>query len=97
MTIQIISERSSQKGGRQGVRKEGQQGTHLEISYCRPQAQENSILESRIFIVVAFFPGDTVTIILDNHPPSTVQGVGLGGRKNPRVVVGENSCHFGTS
>ena len=24
-------ERSSQKGGRQGVRKEGQQGTHLEI------------------------------------------------------------------
>ena len=27
----IISERSSQKGGRQGVRKEGQQGTQLEI------------------------------------------------------------------
>ena len=31
MTIKIISERSSQKGGRQGVRKEGQQGTRL---YC---------------------------------------------------------------
>ena len=31
MTIKIICERSSQKGGRQGVRKEGQQGTHLEI------------------------------------------------------------------
>ena len=31
MTIKIIFERSSQKGGRQGVRKEGQQGTHLEI------------------------------------------------------------------
>ena len=31
MTIKIMFERSSQKGGRQGVRKEGQQGTHLEI------------------------------------------------------------------
>ena len=31
MTIKIIFERSSQKGGRQGVRKEGQHGTHLEI------------------------------------------------------------------
>ena len=31
MTIKIIFEMSSQKGGRQGVRKEGQQGTHLEI------------------------------------------------------------------
>ena len=31
MMIKIIFERSSQKGGRQGVPKEGQQGTHLEI------------------------------------------------------------------
>ena len=31
MTIKIIFERSSQKGGRQGVRKERQQGTHIEI------------------------------------------------------------------
>ena len=31
MTIKINFERSSQKGGRQGFRKEGQQGTHLEI------------------------------------------------------------------
>ena len=23
--------------------------------------------------------------------------VGLGGRKNPRIIVGENCCHFGTS
>ena len=36
-------------------------------------------------------------MILDNYPPSTLQGVGLGGRKNPRVIVGEHSCHFGTS
>ena len=31
MTIKINFERSSQKGGRQRVLKEGQQGTHLEI------------------------------------------------------------------
>ena len=31
MTIKIIFKRLSQKGGRQGVPKEGQQGTHLEI------------------------------------------------------------------
>ena len=31
MTIKIIFERSSQKGGSAGVRKEGRQGTHLEI------------------------------------------------------------------
>ena len=35
----IIFERSSQKGGRQRVRQEGQQGTHLE-SICRLEAQE---------------------------------------------------------
>ena len=33
MTIKIILERLSQKGGRQGVRKEGQQETHLEILF----------------------------------------------------------------
>ena len=31
MTIKIIFERSSQKGGRQGGSKEDQPGTHLEI------------------------------------------------------------------
>ena len=48
-------------------------------------------------IVIAFFPGDAVTIILDNYPPSTLQRVGLGCCKNPRIIVGENSCHFGPS
>ena len=38
-----------------------------------------------------------MTIILGNCPPSTLQGVGLGGHKNPRIIVGENSCHFGAS
>ena len=38
-----------------------------------------------------------MTIILDNCPPSTLQGVGLGGRKNPRIIVGESYCHFGAS
>ena len=46
-----------------------------------------------------FFPGNTVIIILDNFPPPppTLQGVGLGGRKNPRIILGENYCHFGAS
>ena len=47
-------ERSSQKGGQQGVRKEGQQGTHLEILLSAQKHRKNSILESRIFIVTAF-------------------------------------------
>ena len=38
-----------------------------------------------------------MTIILDNYSPSTLQGVRLGGRKSPRIIVGENSCHFGAS
>ena len=38
-----------------------------------------------------------MTIILDNYPPSTLQGVGLGDRKNPRIIVGENYCHFGAA
>ena len=38
-----------------------------------------------------------MTIILDNYPPFTLQGVGLGGRKNPRIIGGENYCHFGAS
>ena len=54
MSIKISFKRSSQKGGPQGVRKEGQQGTHLEISLSAYKAQENSILKSRILIVVAF-------------------------------------------
>ena len=55
ITIKIIFERSSQKGGRQGVRKEGQQGTHLEF-YCLAKAQEKQHFgESRIFIVMPLF------------------------------------------
>ena len=38
-----------------------------------------------------------MTIILDNYPPSTLQGVGLGCRRNARIIVGENYCHFGAS
>ena len=34
-------------------------------------------------------PGNALTIILGNYPPCTLQGVGLGGRKNPRIIVGE--------
>ena len=95
--IKVIFERSSQKGGRQGVRKEGRQGTHLEILIVGLKHRKNSIWENRIFIVVAFSQEMTVTIILNNYPPSTLQGVGLRGRKNPRIIVGENYCHFGAS
>ena len=96
MTIKVFFERSSQKGGRQGARKEVNRGPTLK-SYCRPKAQEkNSILESRIFIVVAFS-----TKYSDNNfgqlPRFHTLGVGLGDRKNQRLIVGENSCHFGAS
>ena len=65
--------------------------------YCRAKAQEKQHFGKSHFYCRRFFPGNAVTIILDNYPPSTLQGVGLGGRKNPRIIVGENSCHFGAS
>ena len=74
MTIKIIFERSSQKGGRQGVRKEGQvnRGPTLKF-YCRPKAQEKQHFGKLHFLLPSrFFPGRRVTIILDNvpfHPP----------------------------
>ena len=48
-----IFERSSQKGVGRGFKKRVNRGPILKF-YCRAKAQENSILESRIFIVVAF-------------------------------------------
>ena len=96
MTIKIIFERSSQKGGRQGVRNKGQQGTHLKF-YCGPTAQEKQHFGKSHFYCRRFFPGDTVTIIVGNSRPSTLQGVGEGGRKNPKIIVAENYCHFSAS
>ena len=95
MTIKIIFVRSSQKGGRQGVRKEGQQA--ILKFYCRAKAQEKQHFGKSHFYCRRFFPGNTVTIILDNYLLFTLQGVGLGGCKNPRIIVGENYCHFGAS
>ena len=95
-TIKIISERSSQKGGRQGGRKEGQQGTHLEILLSAQSTGKRAFWKVA-FLLSSLFPGNAVTIILDNYPPSTLQGIGLGGRRNPRIVVGVNYCHFGAS
>ena len=96
MTIQIIS-RGRVKGGSAEGSKRGSTGNPPRNLIVGLKHRKNSILESRIFIVVAFFPGNTVTIILDNYPPSTLQGVGLGGRENPRIIVRENSCHCGAS
>ena len=42
------------RGVGRGARKEGQQGTYLEILLSGLKSRKNSILESRIFIVVAF-------------------------------------------
>ena len=93
MTIKIIFERSSQKGG---FEKRVGRGPTLKF-YCRPKEPEKQNFGKSHFYCRRFFPGNTVTIILDNYPPSTLQGVGSGGGKNPRVTVGENSCHSGAS
>ena len=96
MTIKIIFERSSQKGVDRGFEKRVNRGPILKF-YCRPKAQEKQHFGKSHFYCRHFFPGNTVTIILDNYPPSTLQGVGLGCCKNPRIIVGENYCHSGAS
>ena len=97
VTINIIFERSSQKGGvGKGFEKRVNRGPTLKFD-CRPKAQENSFLESRIFIVVASSQEMQRQYFWTITPLSTLQGVGLGGRKNPRIIVGESSCHFGAS
>ena len=40
MTMKIIFERSSQKGGRQGARKEGQEGTRIFIVVAFSQEKQ---------------------------------------------------------
>ena len=85
------------KGGvGRGLEKRVDRGPILKF-YCRAKAQVKQHFGKSHFYCRRFFPGNTVTIILDNYPPSTLQVVGLGGRKNPRVIVGENYCHFGAS
>ena len=96
MTIKISFGRSSQKGGRQGFEKRVNRGPTLKF-YCRPEALGETAFWKSHFYCRRFFPGNTVTIILDNYPPSTLQGVEVGGHKNPKIIVGENSCHFGAS
>ena len=84
------------RGVGRGVEKRVNRGPILKF-YGRPEAQEKQHFGKSHFYCHRFFPGNAVTIILDNCPPSTFQGVGLGGRKNPRIIVGENYCHFGAS
>ena len=55
MTIKIFFERSSQKGGRRGGSKRGSTGDPPWNFIVGLQHRKNSILESRIFIVIAFF------------------------------------------
>ena len=79
-----------------GFEKRVNRGPTLKFD-CRPKPQEEQHFGKSHFYCRRFFPGNTVTIILGNYPPSTLQGVGLGGGKNPRIIVGENCCHFGAS
>ena len=65
--------------------------------YCRPKPQEKQHFGKSHFYCRRFLPGNTVTITLGNYPPSTLQGVGLGDRKNPRSIVGENCGYFGAA
>ena len=95
MTIKIIFERSSQKEGRQGVQKEGQQGTHPEFFLSAKSTGRTAFWKVSILLSSLFFPRKYSDNNFGQLPPST-QGVGLGGRKNPRII-GENSCHVGAS
>ena len=54
MTIKIIFERSSQKGGSAGGSKRGSTGDPPRNFIVGLKHRKNSILENRIFIVVAF-------------------------------------------
>ena len=69
MTIKIFFERSGQKGGRQRVRKEGQQGLILKIS-CRPKAQEKQHFGKSLSVLLPRKCSDTnVEQLPPFHPP----------------------------
>ena len=55
MTMKMIIERSSQKGGRQGVRKEGQQRAHLEILLSAKSTGKTALWKVA-FLLSALFP-----------------------------------------
>ena len=93
MTLKIIFERSSQRGSAGGFEKRVNRGTTLKF-YFRPKAQEKQHFGKSHFCCRRFVPGNAVTIILDNYTPSTLQGVGLRGSKNPRLIVGEKFLSF---
>ena len=97
MTIKIIFERSSQKGGSAGGSERGSTGDPKWNFIVGLKHRKNSILESRIFIVIGFSQEIQWQSFWTITPLSTLQGVRLGGRKNPRIIVGENCCHFGAS
>ena len=69
MTIKIIFERSSQKGGvGRGFEKRVDRGPILKF-YCRAVAQEKQHFGKSHFYCRRFSPGNAVTIILGNYPP----------------------------
>ena len=99
MTIKIIFDRSSQKGVGRWFEKRVNKGPTLKF-YCRPNLikhRKKTAFWKVAFLLSSLFPRKCSDSIFGQLPPSTLQGVGLGVRKNPRIIVGENSCHFGTS
>ena len=61
------------RGISRGFEKRANRGRTLKF-YCWPKAQEKEHFGKSHFYCRRFFPGNTVTIILDNYPPSTLQG-----------------------
>ena len=68
MTIKIIFERSSQKGGSAGGSKRGSTGDPSR-NFIVGLKQEKQHFGKSHFYCRRFFAGDTVTIILGNYPP----------------------------
>ena len=66
-----------------GLEKRVDRGPTLKF-YCRPKAQEKLHFGESRFYCRRFFPGNSVTITLDNYPASTPPGGWAGG-----VRIGE--------
>ena len=63
------------KGGvGRGFAKGVNRGPTLKF-YCRPKALERQHFGKSHFYCRCFFPGNTVTIILDTYPPAALQGL----------------------
>ena len=74
------------KGVGRGFENWVNRGLTLKFDY-RPKAQEKHHFGKLHFIVVAFFPKKYSDNNFGHLPPLNIQGVGLGGCKNLRIIV----------